>query len=944
MIVLALQLLGFALNVWAKSQSEVDMDVEMEVERNVTGVLGEEVVLRCQYTGQEEIIVSSWDLKEGLKSMRLVGWINGPLAKNTDFSLPASASNLTVTMRVSSLEAEREYWCNFITMVNSLESDVFLTVLVRPDVQTNVEETVENGTQYQTASCSAIASKPAAEISWSIDSDRNADGSFSVSETTVLHLNGTSTLTSVLRFPTHLQDRAEVTCVISHPALPKPILESVRVQTFVAPNVTIETRGASGGADLLEILCVAAGGRPAPDITWLLPGYAPEGSPEGSSVVRERWDERTNTVTVFSSVSLQAHLHEGKDVTCTVTHPKLLQQLQATVTLPTYELSAVRVFRQESAEMHPGSEAEGQVVLTEGQRNVSIQVEVTGNVPRYRVTCGRENGSLPAGMEVIGSVFRLEGPIEPLHAGLYTCQASYYSHRLSVALEIVVTPAVVLPAAAPPSIKLQTREDVDHRILECSASDGFPAPNVSWRLPEALSGTIQSSAASRNGSHSVTSVLRLPVCSSQEHTVECVIEHPALAAPHTRQTTLRVCASPNITLSSSSVWDQGAEYTEVECSVEGGEHRATISWSVDCDDCAGGLAESMMGNQTGRDGSGTARSLLRLPTHLVAGRVVACVVDHPALRAPDRREIWVPSLPEKGSPRSQTASPVPWSPVASVGPLKASALWLAVCEVSGAAANVTVSWVLPENSTGRTTFRSGHEEGGLWAKSTYVFSLARHEGQNLTCLTQDENSTKETTLHIPQFYISSLGVLDKTTSAHQDLEEGPVTYRVTLHAHTPGQRVLLKVHGNVPHYRITCTRSDGSAVRMEGREMVFPQEVSEREVGLYTCRAFFYHHSSTVLILVEVTSDELQFWMLAVICVSAAAAVMLILAVSLCVFCKRTDSDGSRSKAAHGKRESLAALTSLMQDPSSPAISVQKHPKYAELVRYSIVIDVKTNV
>lgn len=96
------------------------------------------------------------------------------------------------------------------------------------------------------------------------------------------------------------------------------------------------------------------------------------------------------------------------------------------------------------------------------------------------------------------------------------------------------------------------------------------------------------------------------------------------------------------------MWDEGTEYTEVECSANGGGHSATISWSVedrDCDGCTSGLAESMMGNQTQQDGSELAWSLLRLPTHMVAGRVVVCIVDHPALRAPERREIWVPLIP-----------------------------------------------------------------------------------------------------------------------------------------------------------------------------------------------------------------------------------------------------------------------------------------------------------
>ncbi|XP_064158816.1 uncharacterized protein si:ch211-149e23.4 isoform X2 [Anguilla rostrata] len=975
MIVLALQLLGFAINVWAQSTGEVDVDVLVEVERNVTGVLGEEVVLRCQYTGQEQLIMSAWKKRE----TRSRGWLAGyhasaPFTKHQDFGLPASPTNLSVTVNITSLEAEGEYICVFISMMQQYEQSVFLTVLARPDVHTNVTETVENGTHYQTASCSAVAGKPAAAIGWSVDGDRVvAGGNFSVSETTVRHGDGTSTRTSELRFPTHLlEEGADVECVVGHPALRRQdVMETARVQTFIAPNVTLVTQEGGGGEgeELREVSCVATGGRPAPKVTLLLSGDASEGP---APVVREERDEETGVVTVTSSVTLRgALLHEGERVSCVVTHPKLTGELQRAITLPTYELSSVRLFRQHSAgsagsagsavssaELHPGNEVEGQVVMTEGQTNVNILFEVDGNVPRYQVTCAREDGSLLEGVEVTGRFLHFEGPIEPRHAGLYTCKASYYSHTLSVPLEIVVTPKVVEPAVVPPSIKIQTREDVDHRTVECSASDAYPAANVSWVLPEGPSGTVRSNSAFRNGSHSVASALRLPACVPRELTVECVVEHPALAAPERRAVTLPACVSPDVTVSSRTVWDEGVEYTEVRCSVGGVERGdAAVSWRVgggDCAGCAGELPESMLGNRTG--------SVLRLPTQLVAGRVVACLVDHPAFGTPERQEIWVPSagaFPSSGydegrgtfpSPHTPQ-SPVSLVPVVSLVRLKTSAQWQAVCELTRAraAGRAAVSWVLPENSTGRAAFRSGYEGGSLWARSTYEFPLARHEGRNLTCLTRDGHGTTETTLHVPQFYISSLRVLNRTTSYHWPQEEGPVTYRVALQAHTPGQRILLRVYGNVPQHNITCTRRDGSAVRVVGVEMLFPQKVSEKDSGLYTCHASFYHHSATVLIHVEVTSDDLQLWMLAAICFSSAAAVSLVVLVSLCVFCKRADGEGSRSKASHGKRESLAHLTPLVQDPCSPElkkqpVSGQRSPEYADLVRYSIIIDVKSAV
>ncbi|KAI1893566.1 hypothetical protein AGOR_G00125040 [Albula goreensis] len=905
MVVLALQLLGFALNVWAQSPSDMEMEMELEVEvdRNVTGVLGEYVLLRCQYRGQKDIIMSSWTQREGLKSKQLAGWHQQAFVNHKDFSKPASASNLTVRMLITRLEAEQEYKCAFTTFEEAVDAKVFLNVLVPPDVHMYVEEKMENGTHYQM--------------------------------TTIENPNGTVTQTSVLQFPTHLQEAGEVTCTISHPALSEPQQVTKSVQTFVAPTVTLETQNEEEGKEYLKVICVAAGARPAPDIAWQLPGDTPEGSP----AERVQQDKEANAVTVTSSVLVQAHLYEGEDITCIVTHPKLPHGLQKNITLPIYELSSVKVLMQESGRMHPENQVEGRVALDEGQRNVAIHLEVTGNVPHYKVNCSRENGSLPAGMEVTGNVLHLEGPAEPHYAGLYTCQASYYSHRLNVPLEIVVTPVIVQPVVICPSIKIQTMEDMDQTIIECSASEAIPAANVSWKLPGGLSGTIQPNTTFQNGTYSVTSVLLLPICLAQEHVVECVIEHPALVDTEIQPITLPMCINPKITTHTSTVWDKNTEYTEVECAVDGGKHRASISWYVkDSKYGANEIPESLISNNANQSGSEMTHSLLRFPTRVYTGQVVVCSVDHPALEAPERREIQVTSA---GRRPSYMGVSVRWQ--------RMSPLWLAICGYRGDAASVNVTWVLPDNSTGRTAFHSGHEEGHLWANSTYEFPLALYEGKNLTCLIQHDHSIEERILHVPSFYISSLRLLNKTTSYRWIQEESSAVHRVALQAHLASQRILLKVYGNAPWYNFTCSRSDGSAVRTEGSAMVFPSEVSERDAGLYTCHASFYHHSTSVPFQVDVDSGDFQLWMLAVICFSSAAAVSLILFITLCIFCKRNGGDPSRSEGTCKKRESLAALTSLMQDPCSPELkkplsSGRNCQEYAELVRYSIVIDVKTTV
>ena len=86
------------------------------------------------------------------------------------------------------------------------------------------EETA-NGTHYQSVTCSAVNGKPRPEVRWMI---RGAP----VEMTNTSHTNGTVTVSSVLRFPTHLQDQDRVTCEVQHPTLPEPALVTVNVETF----------------------------------------------------------------------------------------------------------------------------------------------------------------------------------------------------------------------------------------------------------------------------------------------------------------------------------------------------------------------------------------------------------------------------------------------------------------------------------------------------------------------------------------------------------------------------------------------------------------------------------------------------------------------------------------------------------------------------------------
>ncbi|XP_024300900.1 uncharacterized protein LOC112267073 isoform X2 [Oncorhynchus tshawytscha] len=849
-----LLILGFVLNM-SHCLDMLDMEEDMEIDRNVTGILGEDIFLRCQYLGQNDITDASWKrpdsrMKRSMK--KLTGYKNNKaFSKDPDFSTPASPTNLTVKMRVSTLEAQGEYTCVFATDEEEITNSMFLTVLARPDIHTEVTEDTDNATHYQSVTCSATNGKPVALIRWEINGSPPTDNS-SVGMRNTSYTNGTATVTSILRFPTHLQDQDRVTCVVQHPTLPDPTTHvTVGVETFMAPNVTIETYLVlEDGEEFWVVTCGAAGGRPRADITLVLLNRDASSMLQ-KEVVMDAADK------LVRSYRFPAELHEGENITCLFDHPKFPHRELRTTTLPAFYLSAVRLLNPGLADRSNKSQAVESVVLEEGQSKTTIGLKVVGDVPRYGIVCTKEEQSLPEGVEVIGSALTLQGPVELYHAGLYECEASYYSHRASVLLDITVNPQV----------KQSER----------------------------------------------------------------------------RQITLPVCAPPNITIQSSSEWEEDVAYTLVQCTVDSVGPAATISWSLgdrDSDNSTSQLKEGQEQDQGQPEhhanGSVTVCSVLRLPTSKFSGQNVTCVVDQLGLERPERRGILLRGLE---------------SPVMRVFVARQSrSLWLAVCEYRGDGIRAHLSWVLPDNTTGHISFRSGYEGVRVLTNLTYEFPLALHEGQDLTCLFQNHHGLKERrTVHVPRYYISSVRLLNQTTPLYKHYGDESVIHRMSLKENFQNQRILLKVYGSVPTYNLTCHRNDGSLVQMDGGALLFQSKVTDQDAGLYTCHASFYHHKASVLIQVEVTSEDKQLMMVFIVCFSSAAAISILLIVTLCVFCKINGGDRPASK----KRESLAPLTSLTQDLCSPELRKGKAAvtvpggggqEYNQLLSYSIVIDARSTV
>ncbi|MED6254459.1 hypothetical protein ATANTOWER_026878, partial [Ataeniobius toweri] len=342
------------------------------IAHNVTGVLEEDVYLSCEYQGSAQINKAEWKRRiSSSKFKRLAGFSNGEFFSRGDFSKPDSPTNLTVRMKVSSVEAEGEYICEFQEEEENPFGSVFVTVIAKPDIRIEVNSETINDTHYQLVSCSAVGGRPMPQISWLVGDGPPSDFPFTVNESKTLHSNGTSTLISNLRFPTHLQDEESVICVVKHETLPNPKSTTANVETYARPNVMIKAEMVQqGGHDSWVVSCISSGGRPDTEISLALNG--------NNKVERE---SSANSDMKSLSVRLPVIEYKGHNITCVFKHPKFLYAESRRITLPTFYLSGVQ-FRSAV-----GSNSNEFLELQEGDSNIVISLEVTGNVPRYSIIC-----------------------------------------------------------------------------------------------------------------------------------------------------------------------------------------------------------------------------------------------------------------------------------------------------------------------------------------------------------------------------------------------------------------------------------------------------------------------------------------------------------------------------------------------------------------------------
>ncbi|KAF7645094.1 hypothetical protein LDENG_00210090 [Lucifuga dentata] len=646
------------------------------------------------------------------------------------------------------------------------------------------------------------------------------------------------------------------------------------------------------GNEFWVVSCIACGGRPDADISLAF---------SADEELQREDDYGPDTHTRL--YRLPAAVFEGRNITCVFQHPKFPHRESRVITLPSFYLSGIKLFH---SGMRNGSIQ--RLELQEGRENTVIDLEVTGNVPHYTVSCKKDDGPLPEGVEMSANSLTVEGLVDSGLAGMYECVASYHRHKAALQFNITVQPPVTQPV--PPTIRVDLQTEDGGRLVACSAADGVPAASVSWLLPEGVSGLSWFNFTSHNGSHSVRGLLLLPACSPREFTAECLINHPAFQKPENRSVTLPLCARPDISINSSGEWRGGEWYTEVSCWVKSVSAAATISWQLgNGDNSAAHLREMVTQPEVQADGSLMSHSAVQFKSSLFWGQNLSCVVQHPSLEVPEERTMHIP---------------VPKAPelAVSVERQQDSLLWLAACDLRGEGVGSSLAWILPENTKGQTSLHSEYEGRVLKSRLTYQFPLSLHEGQNLTCVNHHEHRiTQKKTIHIPRYYISSVRVLNHTTPLQSRYGGRHAIRGLALRENHRNQKILLQVNGNTPEYNLTCQRADGSFVEVEEAALVLQSEEEDEDV--YTCRASFYHHQATVSIQVELISADGQLTTLCLIFISSASAVTIVVVVTLWVFCKRSNE-------------------SQCQEPGSPDVQVQQ--EHAQLIAYSIIIDVKSTV
>ncbi|TSZ12225.1 Dynein heavy chain domain-containing protein 1 [Bagarius yarrelli] len=508
------------VNIWVHDVDAMDIIID----HHLIGVLGEDIYLQCLYSGTHKITDSSWKrLDSRNRAKVMAGYRSGkPFAKDS-FSTPESTTNLTVKVRLNSLELEGNYTCVFSSDEDEIMDRMFLRIIARPQVITYVEEEVLDGIYYQNIFCLASYAKPSASLHWDINGAPPSEDIFSIHNIKSTLPNATASIISILRFPIHLNNESSVACVIQHQALTEPSITVIKLQTFVFPNVSMQvTLIEKEEQAFFEVLCKAKGGKPHPSIMWI----QPESGDTSCSANVTTFD------LISSSHCFLLDSSEGNNITCIFGYPNRTAT-ERTITLPTYHFTSLQLTNSSIRVNHLNNS--DVLMLEEEDRDIKITMEVLGNFPRYRINCTKDGKPLLEDVNVVISGLMIKGPVGANHAGQYHCQAFYYRHTATLQFEIKVKPRIQV--SVPIHLALLTNttwvNGIEYTEIKCVANNVPPGANITWDTEDCRGGISASKPSNvvserQEEQCTVWNIARLPVYFYAGCTIICLVHHAGL--------------------------------------------------------------------------------------------------------------------------------------------------------------------------------------------------------------------------------------------------------------------------------------------------------------------------------------------------------------------------------------------------------------------------------
>ncbi|XP_078475961.1 uncharacterized protein LOC144737135 isoform X2 [Lampetra planeri] len=387
----------------------------VEVEQFVNGSRGEEVTLRCIYTGSETPGSIAWKKGNGDSSVNIAVALptSYRIYNTSDLYGRLNFTNLNSQLMDGSIRIEDlrlgdkgDFTCAFSTTDDPQpRATISLTVTVTPKVslEWNPSQLIDGMGLVTVATLIAQEGQPAASITWSgLDQG-------SSNETTETEPDGTVTVRSRYWLePTYESHGRTLTCRVEHLALGSPVEYNKTLNIHAPPKVSLELNPSQlvEGMGLVTVVtCIAREGHPAASITW-------SGLDQGSSIETTE-TEPDGKVTVRSEYRMEPTKEsQGRTLTCRVEHPALKP--------PLVELSTKLDIHYKPSVSITGYDGDWYV----DKKSAYLTCEADANPKIKHYLWDRQEGSLPNGTVVSGNSLSFERPLLESDSGSFSCWAN----------------------------------------------------------------------------------------------------------------------------------------------------------------------------------------------------------------------------------------------------------------------------------------------------------------------------------------------------------------------------------------------------------------------------------------------------------------------------------------------------------------------------------------